>query len=69
MILIRMVGECFDLTSMNFFGKDDWIKLIDVIKITSESVDDCEKEFYDIVVEYLTDIMEVSDYFCIEGNL
>lgn len=61
--------ECFDLTSMNFFGKDDWIKLIDVIKITSESVDDCEKEFYDIVVEYLTDIMEVSDYFCIEGNL
>ena len=40
-----------------------------VIKITSESVDDCEKEFYDIVVEYLTDIMEVSDYFCIEGNL
>ncbi|SHM38806.1 hypothetical protein [Ruminococcus flavefaciens] len=63
------VQECFDLTSINFFGKDDWKKLIDNLAECIETSAEEEKEFYNAVIKYLTYFMEQSDWFCIEGNL
>lgn len=63
------VQEYFDLTSMNFFGKDDWQRLIDNLNVLMEKADETEKEFYQVIVKYLNDFMDISDWFCIEGNL
>ena len=61
--------EEFDLTSMNFMGREDWNRIIDVLLNRSNTAADQEKEFYDLFIKYLRNFTEVSDYFCIEGNL
>lgn len=63
------VQEYFDLTSLNFFGKDDWQRLIDNLTECIETAEESEKEFYNVVLKYLKDFMAISDCFCIEGNL
>ncbi|MBO4399828.1 MAG: hypothetical protein J5795_06840 [Lachnospiraceae bacterium] len=61
--------EEFDLTSMNFIGKEDWSRIIDALLNRSNVAADQEKEFYDLFIKHLRSFMEVSEYFCIEGNL
>ena len=61
--------EELDLTSPNFLGKEDWNKTIDVLLNRSKTATDQEKGFYDLFIKYLRSFSEVSDYFCIEGNL
>ena len=63
------IQEELDLTSPNFLGKEDWNKTIDVLLNRSKTATDQEKEFYDLFIKYLRNFSEVSDYFCIEGNL
>lgn len=61
--------EYFDLTSMNFFGKDDFEKLIRNLTECMDKSVGPEKSFYRSVIDYLKDFMTISDWFCIEGNL
>ncbi|MGX8774161.1 MAG: hypothetical protein ACSW8G_03795 [Bacillota bacterium] len=63
------VQESFDLTSVNFFGKDDWQRLIDNLIECMKKADKTEYEFYYAVLGFLNDCMSISDWFCIEGNL
>ena len=63
------VQESFDLTSMNFFGKVDWQRLINNLTVCMEVAEETKKEFYYVVIQYLEDFMTISDWFCIEGNL
>ena len=63
------VQEAFDLTSMNFFGKDDWQKLIDSLTQCMEASGENERKFYHAVTQFLTGFMAQSEWFCIEGNL
>ena len=63
------IQESFDLTSINFFGKEDWQKLIEEITKCMQSSNKAEFDFYYSVLGYLKDFMLNSDWFCIEGNL
>ena len=63
------VQEYFDLTSMNFFGKADWLRLTDSLTACAEKATGEEKEFYRAVLGYLKEFMTVSEWFCIEDNL
>ncbi|MBO4687818.1 MAG: hypothetical protein J5636_04835 [Clostridiales bacterium] len=62
------VQETLDVTSINFFGKEDWQKLIDNLTGCMEKADNTESEFYHMVIGYLSDFMTLSEWFCIEGN-
>ena len=63
------IQESFDLTSVNFFGKDDWQRLIADLTDCMKKADKDEYEFYHVVLEFLNDSLTVSEWFCIEGNL
>ncbi len=63
------IQKFFDLTSINFFGKDDWQRLIDKLTECMKMVNKTETEFYHVVLGFLNDFMTISDWFCIEGNL
>ncbi|MBP5492191.1 MAG: hypothetical protein J6Y08_05040 [Clostridiales bacterium] len=63
------VQETLDLTTINFFGKEDWQKLIDNLSGCREKADNDEAEFYRVVIGFLNEFMTASDWFCIEGNL
>ncbi|MBO4473987.1 MAG: hypothetical protein IK020_03015 [Clostridiales bacterium] len=63
------IQESLDLTTINFFGKEDWQKLIDNLTGCMEKADETEAEFYRSVIGFLNDFMTVSDWYCIEGNL
>ena len=63
------IQESFDLTSVNFFGKDDWQRLIANLTDCMKKADKDEYEFYHVVLEFLNDSLTVSEWFCIEGNL
>lgn len=63
------IQEYFDLTSMNFFGKEDFRRLILDLTECMEKADEPDKSFYRSVIGFLEDFMTVSDWFCIEGNL
>lgn len=61
--------EEFDLTSMNFMSRADWSRIIEALLNRSNTATDQEKEFFDLFIKHLRSFMEVSDCFCIEGNL
>ncbi|MDE7363571.1 MAG: hypothetical protein K2N27_01585 [Ruminococcus sp.] len=63
------IQESFDLTSFNFFGKEDWQRLIVKLTECMKMVDETEISFYRSVLGFLKDFMVISDWFCIEGNL
>lgn len=63
------IQEEFDLTSINFFGKEDFGKLIVNLTECMEKADEPEKSFYSSVIGFLKEFMAVSDWFCVEGNL
>lgn len=63
------VQERFDATDLNWFGSEDRQKLISLIEERAQEVNADEKEFYAEVLKFLRGYTEISEYFCIEGNL
>lgn len=61
--------EQLDLCSLNWLGREDWIRLTEVLSGCFDSATEPEKEFYSAVLERMRKFMEISDIFCIEGNL
>ena len=61
--------ELFDPCSDNWFGTEDWQRLIDRLTVCFDNAVEPEKEFYYAVLLRMRRFMEISTMFCIEGNL
>ena len=61
--------EYFDPCSDNWFGTEDWQRLIDKLTECFDNAAEPEKEFYYAVLLRMRRFAEMSTMFCIEGNL
>jgi len=67
------IEQSFDECSFNFIGKDDWIKIIERIKIllkrNNNRPSKMEKEFYENFIEWVEKELKWANIIVVDGNL
>ena len=64
------VQEYFDRCSLNWFGREDWLKISQMLRSKfGNSDNEDERTFCDEVAGYIESTADISTIFCIDGNL